>query len=127
MSGKKYKKFLERLKYQSPPTYRCMIYEYYGDIDSEFILAKYSDKCFQVLHNICGGSVREHYCDSDIERYLDLDEANTKMLMLRTGTHDGEGLIDAIRKRFSPFDMNAKAEIEKFCQQKEIEYKTFTY
>lgn len=127
MSGKKYKKFLERLKYQSSPTYRCMLYKNYGISADEFIEASYSNKCFEVVHNICGEDVKEHYGDLDIESFLSLDEANTKLLMLRTGTHDGEGLIREIEKRFSPAGIMAMSKIEALFKEKGIVYKTFCY
>lgn len=127
MSGKKYKRLLERLKYQSSPTYECMLYELRGVSIDEFIHAKYRNKCFHVLHNICGGSVNERYGDYDIEHFLDLDEENTRKMMLRTGSHDGESLIKAIKNRFGSHGAKAMKRIEEFCQEKGIEYKTSVY
>lgn len=127
MSGKKYKKFLERLKYHSSPTYRCMLYQRNGISSDEFISATYSNKCFEVLHNICGEDLKDYYGDLDIEHFIHLDEANTKLLMLRTGTHDGEGLIREIEKRFGPAGRDAKNRIESYCNEKGIAYKISVY
>lgn len=127
MSGKKYKRFLERLKYQNSPTYECMLYEHCGASTDEFIQAKYSNKYFHVIHNICGDPVNEDYGDCDIENFLDIDEENTKKLMLRTGSHDGESLIKSIKNRFSSHGARAMKRIEEFCQEKGIDYKTSVY
>lgn len=127
MSYKKYKKFLERVQYQSSPTYSCMLYQRNGISADEFIKATYSNKCFQVLHNICGESVQDEYGDWDMEHYITLDEENTKLLMLRTGSHDGAGLIKEIERRFGFASYLAKKKIEDFCKEKGIIYSEYCY
>lgn len=127
MSYKKYKKFLERLQYQSSPTHSCILYQREGISADEFIEATYSNKCFQVLHNVCGESVKEDYGDWDLEHFMTLDEENTKLLMLRTGSHDGAGLIKEIEKRFASAGCLAKKKIEEFCKAKGIIYSEHCY
>lgn len=127
MSYKKYKKFLERLQYQSSPTHSCILYQREGISADEFIEATYSNKCFQVLHNVCGESVKEDYGDWDLEHFMTLDEENTKLLMLRTGSHDGAGLIKEIEKRFASAGYLAKKKIEDLCKAKGITYSEHCY
>ena len=127
MSYKKYKKFLERLQYQSSPTYSCMLYEREGIFADEFIEATYSNNCFRVLNNICAVSANEHYGDYDTEHFWNFDEENTKKLMLRTGSHDGESLIKSIKMRFGQYGSHAAKRIEEYCKKNEIEYKESIY
>lgn len=127
MSYKKYKKFLERLQYQSSPTHSCILYQREGISADVFIEATYSNKCFQVLHNVCGESVKEDYGDWDLEHFMTLDEENTKLLMLRTGSHDGAELIKEIEKRFASAGCLAKKKIEEFCKAKGIIYSEHCY
>lgn len=127
MSYKKYKKFLERLQYQSSSTHSCILYQREGISADEFIEATYSNKCFQVLHNVCGESVKEDYGDWNLEHFMTIDEENTKLLMLRTGSHDGAGLIKGIEKRFASAGYLAKKKIEDFCKAKGITYSEHCY
>ena len=126
MSGKK-NKCLERLKNQSSSSYECMLYKYHDAATDEFIQAKYSNNCFRVLHNICAVSANEHYGDYDTEHFWNFDEENTKKLMLRTGSHDGESLIKSVKMRFGQYGSHAAKRIEEYCKKNEIEYKESIY
>lgn len=127
MSYKKYKKFLQRLEFHCSPTHHCTLYEHHGNCDDEYIIATYQNKCLEILHTITGESVREYYGNNNLDRVTYFDEENTKKMMLRTGSHDGEGLINEIQKRFGSDGDRAKDKIEDFCKAKGIDYKPFCY
>lgn len=113
--------------YNPYQTYESVLYECHNATSDEFILATYSRKCLHVLHNICGDSVREHYGDEDVELFLHLDEENTRKLMLRLGSPDGENLVIAVKNRFGAAGKDIKTKMEEFCEENEIAYSTSVF
>lgn len=124
---KRYKRLLEYLKYHSSPEYSEMIWSRQGLSNDEFVAVYYKNSKFEVLHNVCGESVNEYYGDYDLERFLFIDEANTRLLMLRTGTHDGKQLVKAMSERFGKYGSSALRRIEEFCTSKGIEFRRGIY
>lgn len=62
--------------------------------------------------------------NGEVEANYYWDEKNTKMLMLRTGTHNGKDMVKAIYERFKKFKDCANTHICNWCDEKGIQYKT---
>lgn len=126
MSGKT-NRYVGRLKNQSSSSYECMLYKYHDATTDEFIQAKYSNSCFHILHNICALSANEHYGDYDTEHFWNLNEENTKKLMLHLGSQDGENLIKSVKMCFGQYGRYAAKRIEEYCKKNKIEYTETIY
>jgi hypothetical protein len=60
--------------------------------------------------------------DGEVEMNWCFDEENTRKIMLRTGTHNAKEMMQAMYERFGKYKDSADHYIEKWCQEKEIEY-----
>ena len=58
----------------------------------------------------------------EVEHNYIWDEANTKLLMLRTGTKNGKALVNAIYERFHEHQGSADFYIRQWCEKKGIKY-----
>lgn len=65
--------------------------------------------------------------DGEVEMNWRFDEENTKKIMLRTGTHNAEEMMQAMYERFGKYRDSADRLIEKWCQEKEIEYNYYVH
>lgn len=78
----------------------------------------------------CG--MNKYYWGSDIDNEYNRrgeveanymwDEENTRKLMLRTGTHNGKDLVEAIYERFKQYKDSANTHICNWCDEKDIKY-----
>lgn len=85
---------------------------------------------FNYNNGVC--SMNKHYwgaeldymysSDGDVECTCAWNKENTEKLMLRTGTHDGQSLVNAIYERFKSHGGYADVKIKEWCKQKGIEY-----
>ena len=60
--------------------------------------------------------------DGEVEMNWCFDEENIRKIMLRTGTHNVKEMMQAMYERFGKYKDSADHYIEKWCQEKEIEY-----
>lgn len=77
------------------------------------------------MERVSWGS-RDEYdrsADGEIEIIWSFDESNTKLVMLRTGTHNAYDMMQALEERFSRYGEMACDEIVKWCNSKGIKYK----
>lgn len=76
-------------------------------------------------HYFWGSDVDYEYSrDGEVEQIYIWDAENTKVLMLRTGTKNGEDLVNAISERFQKFKSDADSYILKWCDEKGIKYES---
>ena len=65
--------------------------------------------------------------DGEVEMNWCFDEENTRKIMLRTGTHNAKEMMQAMYERFGKYKDSADHYIEKWCQEKEIEYSYYMH
>lgn len=65
--------------------------------------------------------------DGEVEMNWCFDEENTRKIMLRTGTHNAKEMMQAMYERFGKYKDSADHYIEKWCQEKEIEYSYYVH
>ena len=65
--------------------------------------------------------------DGEVEMNWCFDEENTRKIMLRTGTHNAKEMMQAMYERFGRYKDSADHYIEKWCQEKEIEYNYYVH
>lgn len=64
----------------------------------------------------------ERPLDGAVEQHWYFSEEDTKELMLRTNTHTGQDLIQAIYDRFKKYAHDADSYITRWCETEGIEY-----
>lgn len=65
--------------------------------------------------------------DGEVEMNWRFDEENTKKIMFRTGTHNAEEMMQVMYERFGKYKDSSDHYIEKWCQEKEIEYSYYVH
>ena len=99
-----------------------VLYEKKSNVGEKIFFVYDNGKCS--LHHLYYGSEMEYEFNSDgeVEHIDTFNEENTKLLMLRTGTHNGRDLVNAIYQRFYQKESNAVSAIRAWCDQKNIKY-----
>lgn len=64
---------------------------------------------------------------SDVESRYSLDVVNTAKLMKLMAAHDGHGLLNAIKNRFSQYHADAHGRLSQFCNSHNMIYKESSY
>ena len=119
----------KKYEYRKPNDY-CSetIYEETRDLEGDktmgtLIKVVYWDECCQVVKVNWGTDIDYEYSrDGEVEMTLVFDEENTKKMMLRTGTHNGWDLLQAIYNRYKQHRGDADEYITRWCDEKDIEY-----
>ena len=83
----------------------------------------YEDGHCGMNHYYWGSEIDYEYNrHGEVEHNYIWDEANTKLLMLRTGTKNGKALVNAIYERFHEHQGSADFYIRQWCEKKGIKY-----
>lgn len=64
---------------------------------------------------------------TDVESRYKLDAANTAKLMKLMAAHDGSGLLNTIKNRFSQYHADAHERLAQYCDSHDIVYKETVY
>ena len=117
MSRKRYYGYKPPYEY-----YDVVLYEKKSNVGEKIFFVYDNGKCS--IHHLYYGSEMEYEYNSDgeVEHIDTFNEENTKLLMLRTGTHNGRDLVNAIYQRFYQKESNAVSAIRAWCDQKNIKY-----
>ena len=117
MSRKRYYGYKPPYEY-----YDVVLYEKKGNVGEKIFFVY--DNGTSALHHLYYGSEMEYEYnrDDEVEHIDTFNEENTKLLMLRTGTHNGRDLANAIYQRFHQKESDAVSAIRTWCDQKNIKY-----
>lgn len=74
-----------------------------------------------------GGITYEYSRDGEVERYLLFDLENTNKLAKSLQARQDEAFVCKLAERFGRYKSLAKHEICKYCDKREIRYKTHVY
>lgn len=126
MKSKKLRNYLKWLQQQSYPPYSDTLYR--SEDGNTLIHMSYESKqTFMWELVITGDDFEELYGRTELElRYL-VDAANTAKLMKLMGAHDGQGMVKAIKARFSQFASDSGDWLSQFCKSHGVAYDISPY
>ena len=102
--------------------YSVVLYEAKGKV-GELLDFVYEDGRCGMNHYFWGSEIDYEYNRHvEVEHNHIWNEANTKLLMLRTGTKNGKDLVNAIYNRFHFHKGSADSFIRRWCDAKNITY-----
>ena len=117
MGHKKYYGYKPKHKH-----YSVVLHEVGGEI-GDLLDFVYEDGRCGMNHYYWGSEIDYEYNrHGEVEHNYIWDEANTKLLMLRTGTKNGKALVNAIYERFHEHQGSADFYIRQWCEKKGIKY-----
>ena len=117
MAHKKYYRYNPKHEY-----YSVVLHEKKGKV-GDFLDFVYEDGRCGMNHYYWGGEVDFEYSRyGEVEHNYIWDEMNTKLLMLRTGTKNGNALVNAIYERFHEYLGSADIYIRQWCEKNNIIY-----
>lgn len=92
------------------------------------IAIEYGDDRFSMVRVNWGPEAKwERPLDGAVEQHWYFSEESTKELMLRTNTHTGQDLIQAIYDRFKDDAHDADSSVAHWCDVEGIEYVFYYY
>lgn len=81
--------------------YHAQLYNECAGKDGSMLAIAFDNGVFSVTRVFCGSDIDYEYShEGEVEQSWYLNEENTNMLMLRTGTHNGRELIAELERRY---------------------------
>lgn len=115
MSHKKYYGYKPKHEY-----YSVVLHERKSKV-GDLLNFVFEDGCCGMNHYYWGSEIDYEYNrHGEVEHNCIWDEANTKLLMLRTGTKNGKALVNAMYGRFHEYQGSADFHIRQWCEKKGI-------
>lgn len=124
MKSKKLRNHLQWLQQHTNPSGSDILYR---SENGDTLIHMYyaSDQTFMWEVVMC--AVEKSGEVTDVESRYKLDAENTTKLMKLMAAHDGSGLLNAIKNRFSQYYADAHGRLAQYCDSHDIIYKETVY